>query len=299
MAAPVAKDRRGFSGHLQEALAACFGNLPKKDFRKDAKSGFRELCRWTNNSLLAESAQCEPGQGETSMEEKEYRYLATSMAGFVKQVASNYVGKGYVYFVQGQVPAGKDATAVDRKLLSLYAVQIDSPERWRRKQAGLANVHYIRFERDWLLVATPGKHKFFERESGSIRDVRECPIKFHGYSIRLAPGQWKKKEDGKPRERDSKSRVRVQISKDRYRKLKAEFLHLATHRTAEKIAAKFWTLPFEPYAPVRKQLLEILRQVNAKRKKAGYSQVSPSVIRYRQRPVKVFQAERAELPKAA
>ena len=49
-------------------------------------------------------------------------------------------------------------------------------------------------------------------------------------------------------------------------------------------------MPFEPYAPVRKQLLGLLRLVNARRQAAGYANIPPTVLRLRRRIVKPFGA---------
>ena len=52
--------------------------------------------------------------------------------------------------------------------------------------------------------------------------------------------------------------------------------------------AKFWNCGYEPYAPVRRQFLGILRQVNKARSAAGLPKLSRELIRYRREPVKVF-----------
>jgi hypothetical protein len=44
----------------------------------------------------------------------------------------------------------------------------------------------------------------------------------------------------------------------------------------------------EPYAPVRKQLLNLLRLMNGKRQQAGFAKIPPSVLRYRREIVKPF-----------
>ena len=51
-------------------------------------------------------------------------------------------------------------------------------------------------------------------------------------------------------------------------------LDLATKRSKEHIVAEFRRLPFEPYAPVRRQLLLLLRAVNRARIEKGFEQVS-------------------------
>ena len=113
----------------------------------------------------------------------EYRCVATSVEGFVQQLAVAYVTHGYWFYVAGEIPEGKDPAAVDRKIVERYGIAISKWARARRKRQVLANLQYLRYERTFVLVATKGRHDFFERESGSVRDIRRVPIKFAGYSI--------------------------------------------------------------------------------------------------------------------
>lgn len=224
---------------------------------------------------------------------EEYRYIATSVEGFVQQVVCSYVCRGSWFFVQGRVPEGKDPRAVDRKLLERYGIAVGRKKRYVRKRQGLANLHYIRYEDRWLMLATKGRHTWFDEERINIRDVRKVPIQFHGYSIYLKPGHYrphrcKQDRDG-PAEPDHKLRVRVVIGRKAYRRLAAEFLEIAPRWPHDVLAAKFYCLPFEPYAPVRQQLLGLLRQVNNVRKMAGRERLSPSVLRYRRQIVKAFE----------
>jgi hypothetical protein len=80
----------------------------------------------------------------------------------------------------------------------------------RRKSVGIANVHYLRYERTFVLLATHGHYPFFDEEEGNIRDVRRVPIKFCGYSISVKRGGFRRKvSPDSPLERDDKLRVRV------------------------------------------------------------------------------------------
>ena len=54
---------------------------------------------------------------------------------------------------------------------------------------------------------------------------------------------------------------------------------------------EFARVRFEPYAPVRRQLLNILRAVNRARHEAGFEAVPASVLRLRRRIVKPFGQE--------
>src|SRR5439155_919039 len=80
----------------------------------------------------------------------------------------------------------------------------------------------------------------------------------------------------------------VRLDDDTYAGLKAYFLNIACHRQADFLAQEFWELPFEPYRPVRVQLLNILRAVNRARFLAGYEQVPVTVIRFKRNSVRPF-----------
>ena len=103
----------------------------------------------------------------------EYRCEATSVEGFVQQLAVGYMARGYYFYVQGEVPEGKDLRRLDEKLISKYGVALGKGARCRRKALGMANVQYLRYGKTFILIATPGRHEFFLEESGQVRDARE------------------------------------------------------------------------------------------------------------------------------
>lgn len=202
----------------------------------------------------------------------EYQCEATSLGGFVQQLAVGYVANGYWFYVTGYVPERKDSAAVDRKLIARYGLGLS---RWavaRRKVAGGANLQYIRFGRFFVLLATKGEHPFFQDEAASIRKVQDVTIKIGGYAIGHKAGH-----------------ARVSIERGEYKRRKAYFLDLAVRRTAATLEDEFRRLPFEPYAPVRVQLLCILRAVNRARKVAGFEPVSKSCLRLNRRIYRPFE----------
>ncbi|MBK8915402.1 MAG: hypothetical protein IPM64_12530 [Phycisphaerales bacterium] len=119
----------------------------------------------------------------------EYRCVATSVEGFVQQLAVSYITHGYWFYVTGTIPDGKDPAAVDAKLIARYGIAISKWARCRRKKQGLANMQYLRHERFFVLLATKGRHEFFERERASVLDVRRKSIKFAGYCIGCRKGR--------------------------------------------------------------------------------------------------------------
>jgi len=204
-----------------------------------------------------------------------YRCEATTVAGFVQQLAVGYVQHGHWFYVTGGVPERKDPRAVDRKLIERYGLDMSKWARARRKDAGRASVQYIRHGLFFVLIATAGRHEFFYDES-NIEDVRRRPIRFQGYSISYRRGV------------DRRFHVSVRIAPDEYLRLKSHLLGLAPHRSVEKLVGEFQRIPFEPYAPVRRQLLNILRAVNRLRGGAGFEPVPLPALRLRRRIVKPF-----------
>ncbi len=108
-----------------------------------------------------------------------YRWVATSVAGFVQQLAVSYVGHGYWFYVQGQIPDRKDLAGVDQKLLGRYEVEVSKWTRARHKKVGKARIQYLRLDRQFVLAATRGEHPFFESEKSQIRDIRRVAGEYH------------------------------------------------------------------------------------------------------------------------
>ena len=199
-----------------------------------------------------------------------YRCVAESLAGFVQQVAVSYVKNGYWFYVAGAVPDGKSLQKVDDKFVRLYGLSISKYVRCRRRKAGEAGVQYIRLGRFFLLLATHGEHLFFVREKKMIRDVRRVPIRVGGYSIAYRNG-----------------RVSVRIEKAEYRLLKDAFLRRSLN-AKNRLEAAFSALPYEPYGPVRSQLVGLLRAVNRRRAVAGLPLVERGCVRLSRRIVRPF-----------
>jgi hypothetical protein len=169
-----------------------------------------------------------------------YRYLAKSVGGFIQQAAVYYIQRGYYFYVLGRVPKGSRCRQIDRKILAQYEINLSKFQRYRLKKKGQANIQYLRYRDTFLLLATEGEHPFFAEEKTAIQDARVSPLRVFGYAITYQNG-----------------RVLVGLDEETYRHLRADFLHLALRRNAHTLARKFWSLSFEPYSPVYRQVLSI------------------------------------------
>ena len=222
-----------------------------------------------------------------------YRWEATTLEGFIQQLAVAYVARGYFFYVTGFIPRRITAAEHDRRLLAKFDVAHSKWSRYRRRRRcgeegrPLANVQYLRYGKSWVLLATAGEHRFFDEHQGQdtessrgrrqYNDVRERPIRFGGYSV-----GWRK-------------RVTVRISPRTYRELKAHFVERAIdgHSTA-LLEQDFRYFPFEAYAGVTRQMLAIHRAVNRVRRTAGLPGVARECLRFGRRSIRPFEPVREE-----
>ena len=207
-----------------------------------------------------------------------YRWVATSVAGFVQQLAVSYIANGYLFYVTGRIPEGKDPARTDAKLIAHYGLDVSKWTRARQRKQGQASVQYLRHDRFFVLVATHGQHAFFAAEGKRIRDFRRQPLHFHDYAIGCRQG------------RDGKWHASVRIAREPFAELKQRFAALAVHRSVAELCQEFRRLAFEPYAPVRDQLRILLRAVNRRRHAASLEAVPLKALRWHRRPVKPFVA---------
>lgn len=215
-----------------------------------------------------------------------YRCEATSVEGFVQQLACNLVNHGYWFYTAGTIPTGKDPRAVDEKLIRGYGLELSKWQRARRKANGHAKMSYLRHERFFILIATEGEHVFYNRE-GKVRDIRREPVIFSGYSVGCSKGS------------DGRYHASVKIATETFNEARAHLLGLALHRSAENLGSELGAIRFAPYARVRRQLLRLLREVNEVRRKAGFSAVNSSALRLRRYSVKVFAEGDSDVAAAA
>lgn len=219
-----------------------------------------------------------------------YKWEATTLEGFIQQLAVAYIARRYFFYVTGRVPQRLAALEHDRRLLQKFDVARSKWSRYRRtKRTGpdgrpLANVQYLRYRDFWVLLATSGYHRFFQEHTqptdagiANIRqykDVREAPIVYGGYSL------------------GHNGKASVRISRPAYRELKGHFLKLATaHHSTLRLEREFQRSPFEPYGGVTRQMFAVLRAVNRARRTAGLTPVPNHCIRIKRKAVKPFAQE--------
>lgn len=202
----------------------------------------------------------------------DYRAEASSLEGFIQQLAVGYLARGYRYFFQGLIPDGKDPRAVDAKLIARYGLAISKFKRARRKTEGLANVQYLRYRQHFVLISTLGDHDPL-RADHTLRDAHDVPIKLSGYAVSFRGGH-----------------AHVRIERETWKELQAYYLDLATKRSVSWFEKEFRRWPFEPWGPIVRQTFVILNQVNRARKAAGLALVPTSCVRLKRRIYRPFDA---------
>ncbi len=217
-----------------------------------------------------------------------YRYEASSAEAVVQLIAASYLRHGYYWYITGQIPDRKSPAAVDQKLIDKYGIDVTEWQRARRRQQGLANAQYLRFGHWFIFLLTDGNHALRAPaskggEGEKIQDFRRIPLRFHGYSISYRQSGVARTGGGA-----TKWHAHVRIDGDTYAALKAHFNQLAVHRNAEQLALEFASIPFGRYAPVRRQLLNLLRSTNKRRESHAYELLPFSVLNMRRVPQKAY-----------
>jgi len=198
-----------------------------------------------------------------------------NVAALLQQVGVHYVGRGYFFYVQGCIPEHKNPGKTDEKIVRQYGLDVSKWNNYRKRQRGEASVQYVRFRHHFLILATWGEHSFFAQEKNLIRDVRRVPIKIAGYSIgyrttRFGP------------------RVTVRLEEWHFQTLKDLFLEQAKIENATTLETQLQSFQFVFYAPVCRQVSQIIRAVNQQRKIAGLDLVDPARIFQPRRSQKIF-----------
>lgn len=88
----------------------------------------------------------------------------------------------------------------------------------------------------------------------------------------------------------------VRIDSPTLEKLTAHFLAIACHRSPENLGRELAGIPFARYAPIRRQLLTLLKKVNDARSRMGYASLPHSVLSLRRTPIKVYADSLQESP---
>ena len=209
-----------------------------------------------------------------------YRCVARNQDAFVQQIV-RYSNAGYRFYVFGDVKGGRNGEEIDARLIEKFSIDKSAQARSRAKKRGEANLQYLRHGKFWVILATEGRHKFFDthrRKSGEKEwyDLRRKALNVGPYAISSKlDGGWCRGE-----KKLKRYRTRVTLTRAEYKELVAFFEEKAAHWSREALEERFQQLgkKYMAYRPVREQLVQLVRRTNKRRKLAGYEKVQYSSL---------------------
>lgn len=192
----------------------------------------------------------------------------------MQHLAVRLIGNGYRFFVLGEIPKAKDPAKVDRKLCSRYDFGVSKWVQFRRSMRGEAKVRYLRYGHQFILIATEGRHRFFDEESSAVRDASEVPIRCFGYEIMSRP-------------RGTKFHPVVKLGEARFEELRSQLLNLAL-ATDSALTKRILDERLIFFSGVKRQIFRILKEVNERRRTAGLEPLFVNRSHFANPSVQVF-----------
>ena len=206
----------------------------------------------------------------------QYQCVMPSIEAFVARV-QRLISRGHYFAYDGYLKPPKDPAQLDAKMIREWKLYRPDWTREARRRGGESGVHYIRYGRRYVLLATHGwkqSHgrgcagkapgRFFTQHPG-YRDLKDEGLKFHAYNIKSTYSQ-------KLRRRTTF----VSLRSSNYHALKAGMLRKAVRaefRRREALEAVFWNLPLIWYGPVQRQVRAIVNEVNRTRRRYGLPRI--------------------------
>lgn len=200
-----------------------------------------------------------------------YGHVVASVDSLVRIVSQLVAIRSKLWFYEhGVIPRGVDRLAVDLHMRAKYEIPRDKHHARRLRQKGRATVRYLRLDDFWIILASHGNCVFLAERRFS--DIRRKRLILYGYSIAHRNG-----------------RASVRIHEEQYRMLVEYFRQNAIGWPVSRLAAEIDGLPFERFAPVRRQLIGLIRTVNRERAAWGLDGISYTDIRLAPRSIPVFE----------
>ena len=213
--------------------------------------------------------------------------IAKNIDGFLAQLV-RLVGHGYYFYFHGELKPSKDPERLDTKLIHEW--QLDQPywKREKRRRGEAPSIWYLRYERQYLLIATHGRnsdgdpHRFFKEYDSTLKDIRKNAIYFCGYSVRYPIS----KETGR-------RRICVRLDKPTYEYLRESLCTKAIceqYRDRAVMESEIASLPYQPYRDVGRQLRIMLKEVNRRRSRySGFEPARVQCIPQRMRVSRIYE----------
>lgn len=186
----------------------------------------------------------------------QHLWVAPTLGVFLRKIAIDYVRFGYTNYILRKIPDYKDAELIDHKLIDHYSVTWNRTARLRARRKGAANVTYIRWRHQWVLLATPGQHNEFYKRNH--RNVLKAPLNVSGYSIGI------NRTTGK---------VFVRLAPRRYSAIEKALKNIALHNHG-KVTGFINSIAFVNFPEVIREKQQLTRLVNKRRKVAGLKKIA-------------------------
>ena len=180
------------------------------------------------------------------------KHQADTLGEFLGKVAL-YMRYGYLRYALRTIPEGKELTNVDEHIQRDFSISCDRMARMRRRQKGLANVVFVRFNHTVIRLATDGTHELFDKIDAL--DFRQNPLHFSGYSIGI--------KGHKPY---------IQITGRRFKAIRKQAHSMALHNH-QKVTDYFKRISPYSFKGVADQRWKLFKEVNRRRKKAGLPRI--------------------------
>ncbi|MGB5637447.1 MAG: hypothetical protein WBM44_10370 [Waterburya sp.] len=150
-------------------------------------------------------------------------------------------------------------TEVDRKLVLLYDVTFNRAIRKSRKEKGIRNVIYIRYENQFVLLATKGTNPQFDRLNYSC--FEDEPFLFMHYTVGT-----------------KQQKPNVQLSHRFYSILRKKAVRIALD---DYLKVKDFLREVSPYSyrGITEQRWKLYKLINIKRKKSGLTRIKWEEVR--------------------
>ena len=191
------------------------------------------------------------------------------------------VTNGYFFYFHNRLSKRWDPESLDRKLIEKWGLDQPGWKREKRRRGHAPAIWYLRYDRSYLLTATHGKgrdgqpHEFFRYYGDNILDIRRHPVQFRGYAIHYPISA-----------NSGQRRLTVRLNAQRYDELRSRLTKMAIqdrYRQPELLEAECSRLPYQWYWGVQQQVRGIVKQVNRRRRYAGFEPLRLSCVPRRAR----------------
>ena len=214
---------------------------------------------------------------------KDWRFIAHNKAQGIANLQYIRHGRFYVImatkghheFKHREAKRIRDARTCPILIPQLFGERVERKTGNKRKSQRTFDGYAVSYRRGGYLKKTP-------QEKAAYRDAMA------NWERQRAVGKTLPRPlKGTP---DARWHSCVEIESQSYRRLRAYFLEIATHRSRQSLEYELTQAGYIPYQPVKRQLVRIIKDVNQARRVAGCSEQIPyrTVLRLKRQQISPF-----------